>query len=60
MGLARDINQRLNVQKFFFDKVLRACECIYKKGAGVTSKAVEDILKVTSSVPTVVRSYKLT
>jgi len=57
MGLARDISQRLNVRKFFLDKVLRARDWIYKKGGGVTSKAVEDILKPTSSVPTMVRPH---
>ena len=55
MGLSRDIRFRLtNVRRFLLDKVRRAREWIYKKGGGVTSKAVEDILKATSSVPTMV------
>ena len=55
MGLSRDIRFRLtNLRRFLLDKVHRAREWIYKKGKGVTSKAVEDILKATSSVPTTV------
>jgi hypothetical protein len=57
MGLVRDIRLRLtNVRRFFLDKVRRARKWIYEKGVGVTSKAVEDILKETSSVPTMVIS----
>jgi len=60
MGLARDIHFRLtNVRRFFLDKVRRACEWIYKMGGGVTSKGVEDILKETSSVPTMVSSNNI-
>jgi hypothetical protein len=55
MGLSRDIRFRLTtLQRFLLDKVHRTQEWIYKKGKGVTSKAVENILKATSSVPTMV------
>ncbi len=55
MGLSRDIRFRLtNLQRFLLNKVHRAHEWIYKKGKEVTSKAVENILKATSSVPTMV------
>ena len=60
MGLARDIHLRLtNVRRFFLDKVRKAREWIYKKGGGVTSKGVEDILKETLSVPTIVSSNNI-
>lgn len=60
MGLARDIQFRLtNVRRFFLGKVHSAREWIYKKGGGVTSKGVEDILKETSSVPTMVSSNNI-
>jgi len=60
MGLARDIHlRRTNVRRFFLDKVHRAHEWIYKKGRGVTSKGVEDILKETSSIPTMVSSNNI-
>ena len=60
MGLACNIHLRLtNVRRFFLDKVRRAREWIYKKGRGVISKGVEDILKETSSVPTMVSSNNI-
>ena len=60
MALACVIHLRLtNVQRFFLDKVHKACEWIYKKGGGVTSKGVEDILKETSSIPTMVSSNNI-
>ena len=60
MGLARDIHLRLsNMRRFFLDKVCKAQEWIYKKGGGVTSKGVEDFLKETSSVPTMVSSNNI-
>ncbi len=55
MGLSCDIRFRLtNLWRFLLNKVHRAREWIYKKGKGVTSKAIENILKATSSVPTMV------
>ena len=47
------------MRRFFLDKVRRAREWIYEKGGGVTSKGVEDILKETSSVPTIVSSNNI-
>jgi hypothetical protein len=56
MGLASDIRFRLdNVRRFLVNKIVLAREWIYKQGLGLNSKAIEDLLKETSSVPTMVR-----
>lgn len=56
MGLASDIRFRLdNVRRFLVNKIVLAREWVYKQGLGLNSKAVERLLKETSSVPTMVR-----
>ena len=58
MGLKHDIQFRLkNPRKFLFRQVQAARKWIYQKGRSITSRAVELVLKPSSSVPTMV-GYK--
>jgi hypothetical protein len=57
MGLVDDMRDRLDCARtWMWEKIDKAREWIYKKGRGIKSKAVEDILKATSAVPTEVMS----
>ncbi|KAJ2925903.1 hypothetical protein H1R20_g11200, partial [Candolleomyces eurysporus] len=54
LGMIQDMEARFGqVQTYLWDKVQSAREWIYKFGRGIKSKAVESLLKETSSVPTV-------
>lgn len=56
MGQVQDLRRRATQARvYMWDKVMKAREYIYKRGLGLKSKWVEDVLKDTSSVPTVVR-----
>ncbi|KAJ3919458.1 hypothetical protein F5877DRAFT_40143, partial [Lentinula edodes] len=53
MGTRRDGKLRIKkLRTFLLDKVNRAREYIYHKGCGIRSVYVEELLKATSSVPT--------
>ena len=53
MGLMSDMRDRLSkARTYLWGKVLEARDWIYSKGKGIKSKAVEDLLFSTSSVPT--------
>ncbi|KAK7689422.1 hypothetical protein QCA50_007214 [Cerrena zonata] len=54
MGQANNLAFRVGtgIRKYLARSVTRARECIYKLGLGITSTAVNDLLKETSSVPT--------
>jgi hypothetical protein len=55
MGLKRDTKFRLNNPRtFLLDQVQKARGWIYEKARSITSRAVEDLLKSTLSVPTLV------
>ncbi|KAG6807184.1 hypothetical protein H0H92_008486, partial [Tricholoma furcatifolium] len=54
MGLVQDMQRRVNqARKYIMFWVIRARDYIYKSAFSIGSTAVEDILKPTSSVPTV-------
>ena len=54
-GMKRDSKFRLkNIRAYLFDYVQIAQNAIYKLGAAITGKAVNQLLKTTSSVPTMV------
>ncbi len=54
-GTKRDSNFRLkNVRTYLFDLVRIARNAIYKSAAAIAGTAVNQLLKATSSVPTVV------
>ncbi|KAF7292248.1 hypothetical protein MIND_01252200 [Mycena indigotica] len=54
MGFVRDIKSRMsNARQYLFDKVKSARDFIYNLGLSITSDKVEDLLKETSSVPTI-------
>ncbi|KAJ3778513.1 hypothetical protein FB446DRAFT_768429 [Lentinula raphanica] len=53
MGTRRDLALRKNTARtFLIDRVKKAREYIYRKGFGIRSARVEELLKATSSVPT--------
>ncbi len=55
MGLARDMALRLNSPRKFLNLLVNtARRLIYDKGVGIGGAAIEDLLKPTSSVPTMV------
>lgn len=55
MGLKRDVIFRLkNPRTFLLNLVQNARRWIYEKALSITSRVVEDLLKPTSSVPTMV------
>ena len=54
-GTKRDTKFRLkNVRTYLFDYVQNARNAIYKSGAAIAGTVVNQLLKVTSSVPTIV------
>ena len=59
LGMARDIKERGTLvridDRVRQNKIQSACAHIYEVGLGVTSVAVEDLLKDQSLVPTSVR-----
>jgi hypothetical protein len=56
MGFVRDIKARLSkARNFLLRAVELARRAIYTLGNGIGSSMVEDLLKETSSVPTLVR-----
>ena len=58
MGLMRDMKTRIDkARKIVSHSVSRARELIYCLGFGIGSTGVENILKPTSSIPTMVRSH---
>jgi len=60
MGLKRDRAFRTtNPRHYLLGKVQRARRFIYEYGRGVNSKKVDDLLKATSSVPTIVSPFFL-
>ena len=60
MGTALDIRARVRTaRKFLAQKVNHARAAIYEAGLKITGVFVENILKETSSVPTVVCSLLL-
>ncbi len=55
MGMKRDTKFRLkNPRTFMLNQIQKARLWIYEKARSITSRAVEDLLKPTSSVPTMV------
>jgi len=55
VGLKRDTKFRLkNPRTFMLNQIQQARRWIYEKARSITSRAVEDLLKPTSSVPTMV------
>ena len=59
MGQKRDISFRLlNPRRFLVDIVEKARSFIYEKAYGIGSKLVNDMLKPSSSVPTMVRQLR--
>jgi len=60
MGLKRDRAFRTtNPRYYLLGKVQRARRFIYDYGRGINSKKVDDLLKATSSVPTIVSPFFL-
>lgn len=57
MGRATDLGNRLgrHARIYLEDRVSMARDFIYKRAFGITSAAVEKLLKETSSVPTKAR-----
>ena len=54
-GMKRDSTFRLkNIRKYLSDSVEAARKAIYKSAAAITGVAVNNLLKATSSVPTLV------
>lgn len=55
IGFLRDISQRMNrLRKYFTEKVSKARNMIYTRGAPIKGSLVESLLKDVSLVPTVV------
>jgi hypothetical protein len=53
--MRRDVNVRTNsLRKFMTNNVAIARDAIYRLGAGIRSKVIEDLLKNFSGVPTLV------
>src|SRR4051812_14628090 len=46
-----------NIRKFLLDKVTKARQKIYNLAVGISGRAVQNLLKPSSSVPTMVRQY---
>lgn len=60
LGLADDIAFRINnVRSFLADQVTKARNSIYKRAKPINGTDVEDLLKETSSVPTMVRHFAI-
>ena len=58
MGLSQDFKTRLTKSRvFLMDTVRRAQKLIYKLGLPINGAAVDDLLKDTSSIPTVVSYF---
>lgn len=58
--MRRDIRVRLNqVRQFMASHVDKARNAIYARAKGIRSRAVEDLLKAFSGVPTKVSSLNL-
>jgi len=59
-GTKRDSNFRLkNARTYLLDKVRTARDAIYRLGMAISGAVVDRLLKVTSSVPTVVSPISL-
>ncbi|EIM89452.1 uncharacterized protein STEHIDRAFT_51088 [Stereum hirsutum FP-91666 SS1] len=53
VGFIHDFSRRVSrVREYLLDKVILARDCIYNRGFGIKSAAVERVLKATSSAPT--------
>lgn len=55
LGQQHDMKIRLRIREYMGQKVKDARDWIYKKGRGIKSQAVENLLKPYSLVPTEVR-----
>ena len=60
MGQVRDLEQRISQPRnVLYDVVQTARRFIYQLGSPINGAAVEQLLKPTSSVPTVVRHHDI-